>query len=176
MTRAIFGFVFLAVTLATSVTFAQPHRGEILIALGSNGTHGMSPALAEIEALHNPPFDQFREMRLLETRPFVLGDNAAVQETLPNGRVIRIELLGVTIHGRYRMRVAINQPGRSDYLPLMTIVAAPGDPFFIAGQKFQSGTLVIGVRVGTHGSKLRPAGDSRAARPMPHTTAQPTAH
>ncbi len=52
-------------------------------------------------------------------------------------------------NGRYRVRVSINRPEQNDYLPLLSVVASPGDPFFVAGQRHQGGTLVIGVRVGT---------------------------
>jgi hypothetical protein len=30
----------------------------------------------------------------------------------------------------------------------MTVVASPGDPFFVAGQSYKGGTLAIGVRIG----------------------------
>ena len=50
--------------------------------------------------------------------------------------------------GRFRLSLSINRPGQRDYLPVMTVVAAPGDPFFVAGQKHDGGTLIIGVRVG----------------------------
>jgi hypothetical protein len=33
-------------------------------------------------------------------------------------------------------------------LPLLQVIASPGEPFFVAGQKHEGGTLVIGVRVG----------------------------
>jgi hypothetical protein len=61
---------------------------------------------------------------------------------------VRIILREITEDGRFRLTVSINRPGESDYLPELSVVASPGDPFFIAGQSYQQGTLVIGLRLG----------------------------
>jgi hypothetical protein len=46
------------------------------------------------------------------------------------------------------VQVSINRANEKDYLPVLYVIASPGEPFFVAGQKFEGGTLVIGVRVG----------------------------
>ena len=51
--------------------------------------------------------------------------------------------------GRLRVRVSINRPNQTDYLPLLQVLASPGDPFFVAGQAHDGGTLVIGITLGT---------------------------
>ena len=56
-------------------------------------------------------------------------------------------VLRVMPDGRYKVRAAINRPNKSDYLPLLQVVASAGDPFFVAGQSYQGGTLVVGVTV-----------------------------
>ena len=66
---------------------------------------------------------------------------------LPNGRRLKLTLLRVMPDGRYKVRAAINRPNKSDYLPLLQVVASAGDPFFVAGQSYQGGTLVVGVTV-----------------------------
>jgi hypothetical protein len=50
--------------------------------------------------------------------------------------------------GRAQVQVSINRPYEKDYLPLLQVKASLGEHFFVAGQKFEGGTLVIGVRVG----------------------------
>ena len=60
---------------------------------------------------------------------------------------LRLKLLQTTPDGRYRIKVSINRPNESDYLPLLQVEAAPGDPFFVAGQAFDGGTLIVGVRL-----------------------------
>ena len=58
---------------------------------------------------------------------------------------LRIRLQQQTPDGRYRVRVSINRPNQTDYLPLLQVLASPGDPFFVAGQAHDGGTLVIGI-------------------------------
>jgi len=67
-------------------------------------------------------------------------------------------------NGRFRVRVSINRPNQRDYLPLLQVVASPGDPFFVAGQSHAGGTLVIGVRVGERAAAATPAQAQPAKR------------
>jgi len=124
-------------------------RGEVLVVLGETEGTTVDPAISKLEALHKPPFDSFPTKKLLSNTQvgLTLGKESEVE--LPNGRKLRLLVLEKTAQGRFRVSISINRPGKQDYLPLMTVVAAPGDPFFIAGQKHQGGTLIIGVTVGT---------------------------
>ncbi len=122
---------------------------EVLVVLAREEVGEVDRALTGLPALRRPPFNAFRSMKLLERKALKLSKGKPVQVRLPNGRALRIALLGRLPDGRYRVKVSINRPKRRDYLPLLTVVAAPGDPFFVAGQRYQGGTLVVGVRVGT---------------------------
>lgn len=145
--------------------FAQDVPGEIFVVLASQTAGPVDPSLAREPALQQPPFNMFHSMRVLSRSAMALHTSRAFTTTLPNGRTIRVELLGQTPDHRYRVRVSINRPGQSDYLQLLTVVASPADPFFVVGQNYQGGTLVIGVRVGT-----RPAS---AANSPSHGATQP---
>ena len=123
-------------------------RGEVLVILGSERPGEIDPALASIGALRQAPFSSFQTMQLLARPSIHLVVDEPRDIPLPNGRILRIVLASVTPQGRYRVRVSINRPEQSDYLPLLEVVAPPGDPFFLAGQNFLGGTLVIGVRLG----------------------------
>lgn len=127
---------------------AQHVSGEMFVVLASESPGAMDPSLSGEPALQQPPFNMFRSMRVLERSPMSLHTSQSYSHALPNGRTIRVELLGQLPNGRYRVRVSINRPGQSDYLQLLTVVAAPGDPFFVVGQSYQGGKLVIGLRVG----------------------------
>ena len=142
----------LAVTgLVASASSAEAQRavpGEVLVVLAKEEAGQIDPALANVPALRRPPFNSFRSMRVL-SRPRIqlrVGQPHVVE--LPNGRRLQLVLQQVMPDGRYRVRVSINRPDQNDYLPLLQVVASPGDPFFVAGQSHQGGTLVIGVRVG----------------------------
>jgi hypothetical protein len=124
---------------------------SVLIVLGSSQGSGTDPELAKLEALNKPPFDGFPRKALLKRFDVQLTRGKESELALPNGRKLRLSLLERTADGRYRVSVSINRPGQSDYLPVMTVNAAAGDPFFVAGQKHEGGTLIIGVSVGKAG-------------------------
>lgn len=121
---------------------------SVLIILAGSDGEGIDPQLANLKALKQPPFDGFKKKSLLKQVEVDLTRNQDTEVELPNGRKLRIRLLEPKPDGRFRVSVSINRPGKQDYLPLMTVVAAPGDPFFVAGQKYQGGTLIVGIRVG----------------------------
>jgi len=128
-----------------SSTSAVP--AEVLVVLAKEEPGEIDPQLKKLTALRRPPFNSFRSMKIL-SRPkldLVPGKDALV--SLPNGRRVKLTLLRVMPDGRYKVKAAINRPDKSDYLPLLQVVASPGDPFFVAGQTYQGGTLVIGVIV-----------------------------
>ena len=122
--------------------------GEVLVVLGSSEGEGVDPALAKLEALKKPPFDAFSKKTLLKRVAVSLEPGKDTDVELPNGRKLKLTVLEKTAEGRFRVSLSINRPGKQDYLPLMTVLAAPGDPFFVAGQKYEGGTLIIGVSIG----------------------------
>lgn len=124
---------------------------SVLIVLGSTQGSGTDPELAKLAALNKPPFDGFPRKTLLKRFDLQLARGKESELELPNGRKLRLSLLERTPDGRYRVSVSINRPGKADYLPVMTVNAAGGDPFFVAGQKHEGGTLIIGVSVGKAG-------------------------
>ncbi len=123
-------------------------RGEILIVLASEAEGPVDPRLARVRALQRPPFSSYRSMELLSSPRVQLRPGVPHEVSLPNGRRMRLVLREITPQGRFRLQVSVNRPGQRDYLPEVNVVASPGDPFFIAGQSFRSGTLVIGIRLG----------------------------
>lgn len=129
-------------------TASGPVPAQVLIVLASNVPGVRDPRLADVPALRRPPFDSYESMALLSSPTIELRVGEPREVPLPNGRRIRIVLLEITSEGRYRLQVSINRPGQQDYLPELNVVASPGDPFFVAGQSYQAGTLVIGFRLG----------------------------
>lgn len=134
-------------TNSPAVAQAQ-QTGEVLVVLAKEGEGAIDPALQNLAALQRPPFDAFNSMEILSRPRIRLRANAPEVVTLPNGRRLQIVLQQVLPDGRFRIRVSINRPNQRDYLPLLTVVASPGDPFFVAGQSHAGGTLIVGVRVG----------------------------
>lgn len=120
---------------------------EVLVVLAKEEAGKIDPQLKKLTALRRPPFNSFRSMTILSRPKLTLTPGKDAFVSLPNGRRLKLTLLRVMPDGRYKVRAAINRPNKSDYLPLLQVVAAAGDPFFVAGQSYQGGTLVVGVTV-----------------------------
>lgn len=139
----------LAIAAATpAAAHAQGVQGEVLIILAKEQPGAVDEALSSIPALQRPPFNVFQSMRVLSRPTVRLRTGQAQHVDLPNGRRLRLVLEQITPDGRFRISVSINRPNQTDYLPLLQVVASPGNPFFVAGQSHDGGTLVIGVRIG----------------------------
>lgn len=127
-----------------------PLSGEVLVLLASTSEGPIDPSLSKLRALKHPPFDAFKSMKILSRSGVSLVTDQAVEVALPNGRKVHLTLLQRLPDGRAKVQVSINRPNQKDYLPLLQVIASAGEPFFVAGQKYEGGTLVIGVRVGEH--------------------------
>ena len=164
-TRILLAGVVLGLALVVpSAAPAQAQRviqGEVLVVLAKEEAGQIDTALSNVPALRRPPFNAFRTMQVLSRPRVNLRLNQPVTVNLPNGRRLRLVLQQVMPDGRFRVRVSINRPNQNDYLPLLQVVASPGDPFFVAGQSHDGGTLIIGVRIG----QRRAAATNSAATP-----------
>ena len=147
MTRSIL------IMLMVAASAAAQYKTENVILVTADGLrwqdvfHGMDPQLEKLTALRRPPFNSFRSMTILSRPKLKLTPGKDALVSLPNGRRMKLTLLRVMPDGRYKVKAAINRPDKSDYLPLLQVVASAGDPFFVAGQTYQGGTLVVGVIV-----------------------------
>jgi hypothetical protein len=130
--------------------------GEVTVVLAKEAEGEYDAKLKQLPALQKPPFNGFKSMKVLSTTPVELGADKTPTVALPNGRTLQLKLVEKMADGRHKVQVAINRPGKQDYLPLLTVIAS-GEPFFVAGQSFEGGTLVIGVRVGGAPSAAAPA-------------------
>ncbi len=134
---------------ASSVALAEkPTKAEVLVILAKEEAGTIDPELKKLAALKRAPFNAFRSMTI-HSKPklnLTIGKDAFVN--LPNGRKVMLTLIRVMPDGRYRVKVSINRPEEKDYLPLLQVVASPGDPFFVAGQSYKGGTLVVGFQIG----------------------------
>lgn len=152
---AVLSFAFATATASaqssnlveSSRTAAGGVPAEVLVVLANEESGSIDPELKKLTALRRPPFNSFRSMSILSKPKVKLipGKDAVV--SLPNGRRLKLALLQVMPDGRYKMKVSINRPDKADYLPLLQVVASSGDPFFVAGQTYKGGTLVVGVTV-----------------------------
>jgi hypothetical protein len=138
----------LSLSTASRVMAEESLSGEVLVILASEEAGTIDSSLAPIPALRRPPFNAFRSMRVLSRSALALSTGKPVTVTLPNNRLLSLKLEARMPDGRSKVQVSIKRANEKDYLPLLEVIASPGEPFFVAGQKYQNGTLVIGVSVG----------------------------
>jgi hypothetical protein len=130
---------------------AQPVRktpGEVLVILAGDEEGPIDPDLSSVKALQVKPFNGYKAFKILSRSRLLLVPNQAEEIELPAARKLRITLLERRKDGRFKVQVSINRPNKTDYLPLLEVAVQPGERFFVAGQKYQGGTILIGVRVG----------------------------
>ncbi|NLE46919.1 MAG: hypothetical protein GX614_00810 [Sandaracinaceae bacterium] len=151
--KAIKHALLTAVTLCALLAIHAPalaegsYEANVLIVLAKEESGAIDPALRNLSALSRPPFNAFKTMELLDRPKLALEPGGQSELVLPNKRKLRIELVQVLPNGRLRVKVSIHRPDQGDYLPLLHVVASENDPFFIVGQAYRDGTLVIGVRI-----------------------------
>jgi hypothetical protein len=141
--------IALLLVASSQVAWAAPTevKGEVLVILAKEEPGDFDAKLKQMPALQKPPFSTYKSMKVLSTNNVAVSDAQAALVDLPNGRTLQLKLLERMPDGRNKVQVSINRPGKTDYLPLLTVIVS-SEPFFVAGQSYQGGTLVIGVRVG----------------------------
>lgn len=132
----------------TAQPTSDPIPVHVTIVLAKEAPGTIDPQLQTEPAWRNPPFNQYRSLAVLGIVKGALSSQGPFLLDLPNGRKLSIALSARLPDGRHRVSVSINRPGQTDYLPLMSVVAAPGEPFFVAGQRHLDGILLLRVRIG----------------------------
>ncbi|MBM4356481.1 MAG: hypothetical protein FJ096_00065 [Deltaproteobacteria bacterium] len=132
---------------------AKPDRSEataeLVVAHGTNGGKGIDPKLARHKELKNPPFSSYNSYALLEetTRGLSKGKPATVQ--LPDGRELKVLLEEVDEKGgkptRFTVKATMKKPGSEE--STVQFKAKPGVMFFVAGQRYEGGILVLGLKI-----------------------------
>jgi hypothetical protein len=126
---------------------------EIMVLHATNAGGGIDPELRHLRQLQRPPFSAYDTYRLLRRHAITLHQLQPDNTELPNGRILRTVLKAVLPEDRFRVAASISRPKRErekerGYLPLLEVTAKRGEPFFVAGQSFRGGILVVGIQVG----------------------------
>jgi hypothetical protein len=103
---------------------------------------GIDPNIGKLPNLGN-----YKSYRLLQrTRISIRKPASPTTTTLPNQRVLAISLKDVK-DNQFIIDTSINQPGGTAFLPLLEVRATVNVPVFIAGQIYQGGMLIIGIKI-----------------------------
>jgi hypothetical protein len=126
---------------------------EVIVLHGTNSGEGIDPKIGELKQLKEPPFSAYDSYKLLErtNMPLELAKEAALK--LPNEGKFTLKLQEILKPKkkdeakRYVLEASIAKPDGKPFLPALTVNAQPNEIFFIAGQKYKKGILVLGIRV-----------------------------
>lgn len=126
---------------------------EIITLHATNDNSGIDPKIGKMPELSKPPFSSYNSYKLLDhvKQPLTKGQSTTIK--LPTGRdlmvswkdVIQPQKKGEPV--RFVMTASIQKPGGNTFLPLLEVNAKAGETFFVAGQTYKGGSLVIGIKV-----------------------------
>ena len=119
----------------------------VLHATQSAGAGSIDPQIGNLPQLKKPPFSAYNTYKLLDKKSLVLEKSKPSSYTMVNKRVLQVTLEDITADSRYKIGAAINQPGGDAFLKLLEVTATPNDTFFVAGQTYEGGILVIGITI-----------------------------
>jgi hypothetical protein len=148
----------LSLFLVGATGFASPSRGSVgdqaatpapspvqaevmLIHATNDGDGGVDPRIGKL-----PKFGDYKAYRLLSRSDVSIQKSAPASTQLPNGRVLQLNLKDVK-NDRYIIDTSINQADGTTFLPLVEVRATLNVPVFFAGQSYQGGMLIIGIKI-----------------------------
>jgi len=126
---------------------------EIVILHATNDNTGIDPKIGKMPELSKPPFSSYNSYKLLDRENHSLSKGKSATIKLPTGRdlmgswkdVIQPQKKGEP--QRFVMTASIQKADGNTFLPLLEVNAKAGETFFVAGQNYKGGSLVIGIKV-----------------------------
>lgn len=126
-------------------------NADVLVMHATNSGSGIDPKVKHLtDQLTKPPFSAYNSYKLLVDKrlPTPLGGGGEL--ALPDGRTLRVTFKGAAEsrgEPRYKVVATISDPKGKDFLPLLEVNAKIGEPFFVAGQSFEKGILVLAIKM-----------------------------
>jgi hypothetical protein len=124
---------------------------ELLVLHATNQKKGIDARLRDLPELTRPPFSSYDSYGVLERVRLPLAVKHVTTHRLPNGRVLGTELVTFDEKDTVHLAASISEPGGGAFLPLLEVRAQRGQHFIVAGQKYQSGILVLVLTIATPG-------------------------
>lgn len=120
---------------------------ELLVLYASNRRKGIDARLRDLPELTRAPFSNYDSYAVLERARLPLEAKRTATHRLPNGRALGAELVAVEGADIVHLAASISEPGGGAFLPLLEVRAHTGQHFIVAGQKYESGILVLVLTV-----------------------------
>ncbi|MFO0670709.1 MAG: hypothetical protein U0235_13945 [Polyangiaceae bacterium] len=119
-------------------------RADVLVIHAATvpGAGSMDPKLANLRQLKNVPFNNYNSFKVLDSKQGLALAKVGPTVGLPNGYIFSLSLSSVegsTLH------IVPSLSKTATPRPLPEVSAKAGEPFFVAGQSYQGGILIIAV-------------------------------
>ena len=127
-------------------------QADVIILHGTNDGTGIDPKIGRMPELGEPPFSSYNSYKLLDRTRTAALSSKCTSYKLPTGRELCITLKDIVQpkkeeSRRFVISTSITKPDGNTFLPLLEVNAKAGEWFFVAGQTYKSGLLVIGIKV-----------------------------
>ena len=128
-------------------------RAEIVLLHATNDNNGIDPSIGKLPQLAQPPFSAYNTYRLIERSNLALPLGELKNTKLPDGGKLSLTLKEASSPkkegqlARFRVGITIEKDKAKPFLPDLQVSANDGELFFVAGQQYRNGILVVGIRL-----------------------------
>ena len=105
----------------------------------------LDPRIGKLPHLGKKPFSDYTSFKLVDKKVLSLEKGRPESYAMVTGRTLRVTLTNITADKRFAVDAAIDQPGKPEYLKMLEVTAAPNEPFFVGGQSYKGGTLILAI-------------------------------
>jgi len=140
------------VLVEVAVDWCRTNGIDVMVLHATNDNSGIDPKIGKIPALSKPPFSSYNSYKLLDQNKLALDKGKAMPFKLPNGSELQVVFKDVIQPQkpgdplRYIVTASVVSGGKT-VLPLVEVNAKSGEYFFVGGQTYKGGTLLIGLKV-----------------------------
>lgn len=122
-------------------------RAEVMVLHATQAPEAwIDPQIGDTKRLREPPFSSYNNYKLLDKKTLPLKKGEAANLPLPTTRTLQVLLLD-KVEQRFKVSASISQPDGKAYLKLLEVTAAPNETFFVAGQSYNKGSLVLAIKI-----------------------------
>lgn len=134
---------------ASSAGALRSAVAEVIVIHATKGDASafVDPRIGKLPHLGKKPFSDYTSFKLVEKKLLILEKGRPESYAMVTGRTLRVGLQSVTAEKRYVVEASIDQPGKPEYLKLLEVTAAPNEAFFVGGQTYRGGTLILSITV-----------------------------
>ena len=117
---------------------------DVLVLHATNTGGGIDPSLAQLPQLKQPPFSSYNTYKKLSSTRVAVAKDKISNVTLPDQGKLSFKRLDVP--ARYKLGVNIVKGSGEPFLANLEVTGDLNEIFFVAGQVYDGGILVIGIR------------------------------